>query len=326
MKDKKTNFNFNIKSIDSEAVKRKLPSVLWSIFRLVLLIGISYVILYPVIAKLALAFMDQADLNDVTVKWIPRHFTFDNIRIVAQIIDYVPALLRTLGACLVISLVSVFVCTISAYSFARFNFKGRSLIFGLVIGTLIVPPQTYMVPLYQQLQNFDIFGIIGLFNNGNGINTLGGIWAFILLGITGMGIRSGLYIFILRQSFRGLPKEIEEAAKVDGAKTWRIFWQVMLPNVIPTLMVCLILSFVWQWNDTQYTNMFASSLNTLAQINESLDVTISNYLGGWNLVTNSYTRLLCSVGSLLAIAPILVIFAFCQKAFIQGTERTGLVG
>lgn len=311
---------------DSEKIKRKIPLWLWSLFRLILLIGISYVILYPILAKLALVFMDQTDLNDVTVKWIPRHFTLDNLKKVVQIIDYGPALLRTIGVSMASALASVFICALSAYSFARFKFKGRNILFGLVIGTLIVPPHTYIVPLYQQLQNFDIFGIIGLFNGGSGINTIGGITPFLLLGITGMGIRSGLYIFIMRQAFRALPKEIEEAAKVDGAKTWRTFWQVMLPNAIPTMLVCFILAFVWQWNDTVYTNLFSPSLNTLSQINAGLNVTISNFLGGWNLVSNSYTRLLCSVGSLLAIAPILIIFAFCQKAFIQGTERTGLVG
>lgn len=323
---KSISLKFDRPRFDAETVKRKTPSVLWSIFRLILLIGISYVILYPILAKLALVFMDQADLNDVTVKWVPRHFTLDNLRVVIQVIDYWPALLRTLGVCLAVAVVSIFTCSISAYGFARFNFKGRGILFALVIATLIVPPQTYMVSLYQQLQDFDIFGIIGLFNDGHGINTVGGIWSFLLLGITGMGIRCGLYIFIMRQTFRALPKEIEEAAKVDGAKTWRTFWQIMLPNAIPTVLVCFILAFVWQWNDTYYTNMFADSLNTLAQINDGLNVTISSFLGGWNLVSNSYTRLLCSVGSLLAIAPILVIFAFCQKAFIQGTERTGLVG
>lgn len=317
---------FSKKTLDAENIKRKIPSWLWSLFRLILLIGISYVILYPILAKLALVFMEQADLNDVTVKWIPRHLTFDNLKKVIQIIDYGPALLRTIGVSFAAAFTSIFICAVSAYSFARFHFKGRNILFGLVIGTLVVPPHTYIVPLYQQLQNFDIFGIIGLFNGGKGINTIGGIAPFLLLGITGMGIRSGLYIFIMRQTFRALPKEIEEAAKVDGAKTWRTFWQVMLPNAIPTMLVCFILAFVWQWNDTVYTNLFSPSLNTLSQINASLSVTISNFLGGWSLVSNSYTRLLCSVGSLLAIAPILIMFAFCQKAFIQGTERTGLVG
>lgn len=318
--------DFKNKAMQSELVRRRLPIFLWSAFRLILLIGVSYVILYPILAKLALAFMDRVDLNDVTVKWLPRHFTFSNITTVVKIVDYIPALFRTIGICLLISVISVFICAISAYAFARFKFKGRSLLFGLVIATLVVPPQTYIVPLYQQLQSFDIFGIIGMFNDGKGINFLHGVTPFTVLGITGMGMRSGLYIFIMRQTFRALPKEIEEAAKVDGAKTWRTFWQVMLPNAIPTIVVCFILAFVWQWNDTFYTNLLTPQLGTLAQIFARLSVTVSNYLGSWNLVSDSYTRLLCSVGSLLSIAPIMIFFTFCQKAFVQGTERSGLVG
>jgi len=318
--------SLSIKLPERDTLKRKLPLFLWSVFRLILLIGISYVILYPVIAKLALAFMDRADLNDVTVKWLPRHFTLDNIKTVSKIVDYIPALFRTVGVCLVISLIEVFVCALSAYGFARFHFKGRGLLFALVIGTLVVPPQTYIVQLYNRLQSFDIFGIIGLFNGGEGINLLGGVVPFIVLGVTGMGIRCGLYIFIMRQTFRALPKEIEEAAKVDGARTWRTFWQIMLPNAVPTIVVCFVLAFVWQWNDTFYTGLFSPSLNTLAQIFSRLNVLITNYLGSWSYVSDSYTRLLCSVGSLLAIAPIMVFYAFCQKAFVQGTERSGLVG
>lgn len=315
------------KKINTVALKRKTPRFLWSIVRFVLLLGISYVILYPLLVKFSLVFMDQIDLKDVTVKWIPRHFTVDNIVKVVQITDYFTVLLKTVGFCALIAFIQVGVCTLAGCGFARFKFKGRGILFILVIGTLVVPPQTYIVPLYRQFMNFDFFWLVSLFNGGNGINTINSAWPFILLAATGMGIRSGLYIYILRQAFRGLPKELEEAASVDGAGGFRTFFQVLLPNVIPTVLVAFILSFVWQWNDTFYTSLFAPSLGTMSLVVSGLRVNISTYLGGWNqTIGNMYTSMLINTGTLLSMIPVIILFVVCQKFFVQGVERSGLVG
>lgn len=313
-------------ALKAEHTRKKTGAILWSVFRLMLLIGISYVILYPLFTKLALAFMEKGDLGDITVKWVPRHFTLDNILLVSKVLDYGPRLLKTTGICTLLAALQVASCTLSAFAFARFRFPGRQALFAIVIGTLVVPPQTYMITLFTQLQHFDVLGLIRLFTNQPGVNVLNSPWAFVLLSATGMGIRSGLYIYILRQSFRGLPKELDEAARVDGAGTWRTFAQVLLPNVMATLLVSFILAFVWQWNDTFYTSFFSPSLNTLAQTVEALDVTISSYLGGWNMVGNAYTRQLTSIGTLLCILPLLLLYIACQKIFVQGVERSGLVG
>ena len=123
-----------------------------------------------------------------------------------------------------------------------------------------------------------------------------------------------------------MPRELEEAAKVDGANVARTFVSIMLPNVVPTVLVCFILTFVWQWNDTFYVSVYASELGLMAQKLESLGVLVTTYLGGWSTVSDAYTGLLVSVGYLMGMAPLLIMFLFCQKFFIQGIERTGLVG
>lgn len=300
------------RSFSKANIKRKIGPAIWWVARLVLLIGISYVILYPLLVKFSLVFMDQVDLKDITVKWVPRHFTFDNVRMVVQITDYFSVLLRTVGFCTLVAFLQVAVCTLAGYGFARFKFRGRGFLFALVIGTLVVPPYTYLVELYTQFRI---------------LNVIDTILPFILLAITGMGIRGGLYIYILRQSFRGLPKELEEAANVDGAGPFRTFLQVLLPNVVPTLLVCFILSFVWQWNDTFYTGMFMTSTNFMSQMVANLRVTISSYLGGWNeTIGNMYTSMLINTGTLLAVLPLIILFIICQKFFVQGVERSGLVG
>lgn len=310
----------------SDTVRKKTVGFILSLFRLIFLIGISYVILYPLLAKLSITFMDKSDLQDLTVKWIPRHFTLQNIKTAAKILDYGNTAFKTFSVCALVSVLQIASCTLAAYGFARFRFKGRQIIFILVIGTLLIPPQTYMVTLLTQFQSFDFLGIIKLFTAGKGINVLNTFWPFVLTAVTGTGIRSGLFIFLTRQTFRGMPKELEEAAKVDGANVIRTFVSVMLPNVKSTVLVCFILTFVWQWNDTFYVSVYASELGLMAQKLESLSVLVTTYLGGWSTVSDSYTGLLVSVGHLMGMLPLLFLFLFCQKFFIQGIERTGIVG
>ena len=314
-----------MKKIDFKRINKYAPKLDWSIFRLMLLIGISYTIVYPILTKLSLVFMKAGDIADFSVKWIPRHFTLENVATAVGILDYWPTLLKTILLCTLISVLQIFVCTISAYGLARFKSFGRKIIFVLVLATLLIPPQTYIVTLYTQLQHFDVFGIVRLIN-GEGINLLDTVWTFIILAATGMGIRSGLYIYIEKQTFAALPVEIEEAAKVDGAGMFRTFYAIMLPNVMPTVIMCFILSFVWQWNDTFYTSYFAPNAGTLSMKVSNMSLLVSNYFGDWATRTTAQAQLLISVGIFLCVIPLIILFVFCQKFFVQGIERSGLVG
>ena len=305
---------------------RRAPAWLWALFRLLLLIGVSYVILYPVLVKLSLAFMPRENLTDVTVKWVPTHFTLENIRIAAGAMRYLPSLVKTVGICAVVSLLQVISCTMAGYGFARFKFRGNGLLFGLVILTLVIPPQTYLITLYTQFQYFDLFGLIGAVRGTNGVNLIGGPMPFLLLAATGMGIKNGLYIYILRQIFRGIPREIEEAARVDGAKMGTVFTRIMLPNATATVVVVFLLSFVWQYNDSFFSGIFSPDMRLLSTELSNLSFTITTYLGGWNTINDAYTSLLINTGSLLVMAPLVLLFVICQRSFVESVERSGLVG
>ena len=310
--------------INKQILKTKVPSKLLGIFRLLLLIGISYVILYPLLVRLSLAFMPRENLTDVTVKWVPTYFTLDNIRAAAGAMNYVSSLLKTLFVCAMVSSLQVVSCTMAAYGFARFRFKGNRLLFALVILTLVIPPQTYIIPIYKQFQFFNPFGLITATTGTPGV--VGGVAPFLMLAVTGMGIKNGLYIYILRQIFKGIPKELEEAARVDGAKTGTIFIRVMLPNVTATVVVVFLLSFVWQYNDVFFTNLYSPDMRMLSTELADLAFTITSYLGGWNTINDAYTSLLINTGSLLVIAPLIVLFIFCQRSFVESIGRSGIVG
>ncbi|MFO7295403.1 MAG: carbohydrate ABC transporter permease [Clostridia bacterium] len=302
----------------------------WAVVRGVIVIGLCFLILYPTILKVFVSFMSENDLYDVTVKYIPKNPTFENIKKVWTAMRYPQAFWNTLKISLMTSIMQLISCTFIGYGFARFNFKGKNLLFALVILTMIVPPQTIMIPLFLHFRYFDLFGIVSMLTGKKGINLLNSQWPFMLLSATGMGLKNGLYIYIMRQFFRGMPKELEEAAYVDGASMFRTFYQIMLPSAVPAMVTVFLFSFVWQWTDTFYSNLFLQNLRVLSVALGSISFDITQQIyweTGVNIslspvVSSMYTN----TASLLVILPLIVIYLVAQKYFVESIERTGIVG
>ncbi len=297
----------------------KLKKACFNLIRWVLILGICYIIIYPLLTKISSSFMSQRDLFDKTVQWIPRFFTLDNYTMVFEQLKYPEAFLNSFILALLVSLLQLFSCTLIGYGFARFDFKGKRLLFGLVIFTLIVPPQMIMIPMYLNFRYFTLFGLIP-----GGINLLGTYWPFILTSITGTGLKNGLFIFIMRQFFKGMPRGLEEAAYVDGAGPLRTFFKIMLPGAIPALVIVFLFSFVWQWNDFFLTNIYLGNETVLPMMLHGLKYNVEAALD--QPISTQYASLLNNTGSLMFMAPLLLLYAFMQKYFVESIERTGLVG
>lgn len=302
----------------------------WVLVRAGLLIGLSFVILYPILLKVSIALKDKVDLYDTTVMYIPRNFTLENFKIVIEAMDYFKVLLNSFLLSGGTMLLTTAACALVGYGFARFEFRGRNLLFGLVIFTILVPPQTMMVPTYLQYRSFDLFGLLGLFNDGAGIRLLGTYWPFILSSGTGVGLRAGLFIFIFRQFFRGIPQELEDAAVVDGAGVFKTFFSIMLPNAIPAIITVMLFSFVWQYNDIYFTTLYLdepSVISSQLQIAaHTISHRLSNMSGGGDAVDPTYISMLVNTSVLLAIAPLVILYMFVQRHFVESVERTGIVG
>ncbi len=297
-----------------------------TVFRYIILTGLVFVILYPFLIKLGIAFMDVSDLNDSTVRFIPKNFTFDNFINAAKTMDYVPNLFKTIFFTVTISFVQVVFAMLAAYGFASFKFPGRNILFGFVLLTLIVPPQAIVLPLYLNFQSFDIFGLFKLIT-GEPLTLLGSPVSLYLLAATGLGLKNGLIIFIFRQFFKGFPRELEESASIDGAGVYRTFLSIIVPSAVPMILTAFLFTIVWQWTDSFYTSIFVPNNTFLARSLEML-VTNLSVAGGDTAITSTtyYYSLLNNAGILLFIAPILVLYLFCQRHFVESIERTGLVG
>ncbi|MBQ6716018.1 MAG: carbohydrate ABC transporter permease, partial [Clostridia bacterium] len=206
---------------------RKAKGFCAGLFRYVLIICLSYLILAPILINISTAFTNPRDLSFPSSIWIPARFSIENWHVSMLMLNYGKALPYTLFFTAIITVLQTVSAMMAGYSFARLKFPGRSILFALSVFTIVVPPQMFMLPQYLFFKEFDIFGIFRLIT-GQPINLLKSGSLFILNALC-MGLKSGLYIYIFRQSFRALPKVLEEAAYMDGAGFLRTFTSIVVP-------------------------------------------------------------------------------------------------
>ena len=313
------------KTLNKKIARQKIALWLYKIFRTGLIIGIAYVILYPLVVKVSVALMSREDMYDMTVRWIPKNPTLDNFKEVIKILDYKKYFFTTFFISASSTIIQVAVCTFAAYGFARFKFKLNGPLFVIVILTLIIPPQTYMVSSYMMFRSFDFFGLGALFGM-KGIPLLNTPFPVLILSIGCQGVKNGLFIFIMRQFFKNLPGEIEESAWVDGAGVFSAFFKIMLPNAVPALTTITVFSFAWSFNDlyTDVTYMPKMALFPLAM--SKITSTIMSTLGGRSAVDTVTVSMLTNAAVFLILIPMIIFFLLAQKFFVEGVERTGLTG
>ncbi|MCL2407369.1 MAG: carbohydrate ABC transporter permease [Defluviitaleaceae bacterium] len=298
---------------------KKTKDFVLGVFIFVVLAGCVYTILAPIIGILSLSFMSTGDLFNPMVFVVPTEPTVYNISNAVRLMDYWPVLLHTLVYSLGMGLLHVLIASFVGYGFARFNFPGKKIIFALVLLTIIVPPQAYMTPLFMHMRFF----------GPTDINLINSYWSVTILTIVGMGLRSGLFIYIFRQFFKGLPVEINEAASIDGAGAFRTYATIILPNAKPAMITVLLLSLVWHYGDTFYSGMF---LRETRFIHVAAQGIFSRYINEQGVAINVgdaeqlIAQMITYAGVLLVIAPMLVIYAFLQRYFIEGIERSGITG
>lgn len=237
----------------------------YQLIRFLLLFGLCFMIIQPLLDKLSVSFMAERDLYDSTVISIPRHLTTANYSLAASkiLLNYGTTFLNTLIVSLAVSVLQIAACTLVGYGFARFEFPFKKFWFAAVIITVIIPPQTISSSLYLHFNFFDIFGIFKA-TTGSSLNLRGSPIPYALMSATCMGLKNGLYIYMIRQFFTGIPKSLEEAAYVDGCSIFKTFWRVILPDAVPILVSCFLFSFVWQWTDTFYSKLFLGNIKLLS--------------------------------------------------------------
>lgn len=304
---------------------KKVGNTLFVLVRAIVLAGICYYILYPLVVKLSMSIMAQQDLYDSTVALIPRNFSFETIKYVWKMLDYPEAAVNSLLVTIISTITQVIACTLVGYGFAKFDFPLKKFWFAMVIFVLIVPPTTIIIPTYLNYRFFDFTGGLLYGLTGAHINLIGEEVTFAISGITCMGFRNGLYIYLIRQCYRGVPKELEEAAMIDGAGFFKTFYRVMLPSAKSILTTIIMFSVVWSWTDIFYTTWFMQGGNILSMnlstLSNQVKATDANLSSDPNRILQ-----LNSTGALLVMLPLIIMYIFGQKMFVEGVERSGIVG
>ncbi len=310
--------------------------VVWYLFRLILLIGITYIVLYPFIAKIMGSVMAFEDFADSGVILIPKHFTLDTYAAIWNELDYLTAFMNTLVISVACAVIQTLVCCLIGYGFAKFKFKGSKILFLLVMLTMIIPHPTLQLSMVKNFQAFDLAGPINTIIGGPGLLEALGIGAidmsntyfpFILLSLLGLGFKNGLYIFLLRQFFRGVPDELEESAYIDGSGVFKTFVKIILPLSIPMMITVFLFAFSWQWTDTFYSKLFISpnsGVPLLVHLVEETPASLVRLASKYPEVDNRIYSAITGTTGIMIILPLVIVYSFCQNFLVQGIERSGL--
>ena len=281
-----------------------------------LLICIGFVYLYPILYMFSCSFMNRDDLLDSSVKWIPSTLYLQNYIDAAKSMSFWSSLLKGILIAGLPTLCNVLICMLVGYGFARFEFKGKKILMALLIFSYILPSQVTMIPTYV------------LYNN-TGI--LGTIWAFVLPAVFGNGLNAPIFILIFYQFFKQVPKVLIEAAQIDGAGYLKSFIKIAVPSAAPAILTVFLFSFVWYWNESYLTELYVQGLSTKS-IWVNLVVQLKNFDASFNTLAttgDTATSLNESVrmaATALSILPLLIMYFFLQKYFVESIDRTGITG
>lgn len=322
------------------AIQKQVKRIIAMIFRYVILICLGFVVITPLWKLAKDALTAPIALGNKSSIWFPQNISTVFVQIAASdnVLKYWPSLAYTLGITVVLTFLQVLSTGLASYSFARLKFKGSNILFVLVILTIVVPSDALMLAQYGAFRNFDIFGLIGLINGtGVGFNLVGKPIAQFVLAGTGMGVKSGLYIYYMRQAIRGLPISVEEAAHVDGAGFLRTFFSIVVPSMSGTILTVSVLSFLWNYTDTYFTGLLNPNIRFLPYQYSILQGNVRWGMEGalkknaeWLTQVdpnNPYAQTaLISACALVIVLPLIIMYAFVQKRFVQGAARSGLGG
>jgi len=269
-----------------------------------LLIGITVVMAIPVVWMFSTALRPEEFVRKYPVQWIPQDITFENFKLA---LDSYPALVRWfLNSAFVAAAtaaLSVLVDALGAYALARLEFFGRRLVFIGVLATMLIPVEATMVPLYLGLSRARI------------LVTDFGIYASLILPV----VANAFGLYLLTQFFQGIPKDLEDAARMDGSTDFGIWWRIILPLSGPAITAVLIFSFMASWNNFLWPFILTGSDTT-----RTLPAGLATIFGGISPSSVRYGVVMA--GAALATLPPILVFLALQRYFVQGISMTGIKG
>ncbi len=283
------------------------------------LICISYIYLEPIIRMVSMAFMSGNDVIDPSVEWVPKHPSFHNLKVAIDVLNIKKTLFNSIWFSSLLAIAQTVVSALTGFALSRYEFKGKRIWFVMILVAFIIPVPLLMIPrlmIFISAQNF------------LGFNLIGTPIPQILMSITGQGVYSTVLILIFYNFFNLIPHSLDEAAMIDGASPRQVFVEIVMKLSSTTVLVVFLFSLVWNWNETYITGtLVRSSIDLLPAKLNIFDSVFQAYASaGPSTAEFRINEAYKMSATLISITPLLILYAFVQKQFIQGIENTGITG
>ncbi len=317
--------------MNKTVLKNKTKGVGVSVLRMLFLLAFEFVLLYPVIFMISNSFKVTSDTLNPAVKWFSLSPTTYGYKVAWMAFDYWNGLKITFLFGIVSGLIEVVTCAVYAYGLSRFELKFKKLWMFLLIVTILIPDVMLIIPRILNFRYMDVFGILGLFYKLTGVdlrvNITDTVWTFYLPSLFGVGLKGGLFIYIYMQFFKGLPRELEEAAWIDGAGPVQTFIRIIIPSSGVVILTVFIFSFIWHWNDWLLATMYTENNHTLAFTLRNISGYIGQLWSSMKISADSSTYYGAPLAAcLMFIAPPTLLYVILQRHFIESVDRVGIVG
>lgn len=277
-----------------------------------LLLDFGFVYIYPIIYMILVSLMPTSDLVNPTIQWIPTYLDFENFVQVFNTLKYPESFANTVILAGVASILQTFCCALAGYALAKFRVPGKKLWIAALVFVFVIPSSLTLVPQYVLFNTFKL---------------IGSAWSIWLPAAFGQGLKSSLFVLVFMQAF-SYPRAYDEAAQLDGAGQMRIFFRIALPMVVPTIILSLLLSFVWYWNETAKSGLYLNGeLTTLPlQLQSFNSLFGAAYPSSQGSSLNRLNERIQMAATLLTVAPLMLLYLVMQKQFIRGVEASGITG
>ena len=296
--------------------------LLMSVVVYVLLITIAFIYLYPMLYMFTRSLMSRNDLLDASAKWLPSSITGKNYEDAILTLDYWNSLWKNLVLALVPTICQVFICSMVGYGFARYEFPMKKFWMGVLLLAFLLPTQVTSLPNYLTFSRLKLAD--------------GTVKPFVITAVLGQGFKSVLCVLIFYNFHRQTPQSLVEAAEIDGAGHFKAYWRIAVPLCTAAIVVVTLFSFVWYWNETTLVREYLGYGHTRAKGLTTLMIELQKFEDSYNTTfdarassvtsTNKINDAIRMAGTMLAIAPLLILYFVLQKQFVESVDRAGITG
>lgn len=281
------------------------------------LICVGFVYLEPIFEIIAKTFMSAEDIIDPSVNWLPKSLSLNNLKVASGVLKVGPTLRNTILWSGGMAVAQTLVSALTGFALSRYDFKFKKFWFVMIVLAFIIPTPVTMVPRLMMFVTAQ---------EAMSIQLIGTALPQAAMALLGQGVYSTVLILVFYTAFNMIPTVLDEAAQIDGASAIKVFWFVVVKMSATTILVVFLFSFVWNWNETYITGtLMRNNIELLPaklnMFNSEFDSLVSAQGGAFKL-NEAYKM----AATLISISPLLILYAFVQKQFIQGIENTGITG